>query len=45
VVKTISRFGILFQRKSVQSSFDEKVKGLVEDLLHVDESARYGFSL
>jgi len=35
----------LFQRKSVQSSFDEKVKGLIEDLLHVDESARYGFSL
>ncbi|XP_066369191.1 uncharacterized protein [Miscanthus floridulus] len=29
----------VIQRKSVQSSFDEKVKGLVEDLLHVDESA------
>eukprot|EP00267_Zea_mays_P042403 XP_020394386.1 uncharacterized protein LOC100193512 isoform X6 [Zea mays] len=29
----------LIQRKSLQSSFDEKVKGLVEELLHVDESA------
>ncbi|CAN6215328.1 unnamed protein product [Urochloa humidicola] len=30
----------VIQRKSLQSSFDEKVKGLVEELLHVDESAR-----
>ncbi|XP_066377450.1 ribulose-1,5 bisphosphate carboxylase/oxygenase large subunit N-methyltransferase, chloroplastic-like isoform X2 [Miscanthus floridulus] len=29
----------VIQRKSLQSSFDEKVKGLVEELLHVDESA------
>ncbi|KXG19172.1 histone-lysine N-methyltransferase setd3 isoform X2 [Sorghum bicolor] len=28
----------VIQRKSLQSSFDEKVKGLVEELLHVDES-------
>ncbi|CAL5044938.1 unnamed protein product [Urochloa decumbens] len=29
----------VIQRKSLQSSFDEKVKGIVEELLHVDESA------
>ena len=32
---------LLFQRKSMQSLFDEKVKGLVEELLHIDESARF----
>ena len=25
----------------MQSLFDEKVKGLVEELLHIDESARF----
>ncbi|RLM54549.1 hypothetical protein C2845_PM10G00150 [Panicum miliaceum] len=29
----------VIQRKSMQSLFDEKVKGLVEELLHADESA------
>jgi len=29
----------------MQSLFDEKVKGLVEELLHVDESARFVVSL
>ncbi|XP_022681583.1 uncharacterized protein LOC101778382 [Setaria italica] len=29
----------VIQRNSMQSLFDEKVKGLVEELLHVDESA------
>ncbi|KAG2609105.1 uncharacterized protein LOC120702453 isoform X2 [Panicum virgatum] len=29
----------VIQRKSMQSLFDEKVKGLVEELLHVDDSA------
>jgi len=36
---------LLFQRKSMQSLFDEKVKGLVEELLHVDDSARFVVSL
>ena len=29
----------------MQSLFDEKVKGLVEELLHVDDSARFVVSL
>lgn len=43
--QSLRDFVFLFQRKSLQSSFDEKVKGLVEELLHVDESARFGFNL
>lgn len=32
---------ILFQRKSLQTLFNDKVKGLVEDLLSVNESGRF----
>lgn len=31
---------VLFQKKSLQALFNDKVKCLVEELLHVDESGR-----
>jgi hypothetical protein len=33
--------GFLLQKRSLQTLFDDKVKGLVEELLHVDDSGRF----
>ena len=37
----MNTLGVLFQKKSLQTLFNDKVKGLVEALLHVDESGRF----
>jgi hypothetical protein len=37
----VTRWVFLFQKRSLQTLFDDKVKGLVEELLHVDDSGRF----